>query len=125
MATNIPPHNLGEIIEATIALIENPAVEDVALLDMDPGPDFPTGGQIIGRAGSRNGLLTGRGSVIMRAKTDIETVKGGREAIIVSEVPFQVNKAAMVGRSPSWCVTRRSKASPTCATRAIAPASAW
>ncbi len=96
MATNIPPHNLGEIIEATIALIENPAVEDVALLDMVPGPDFPTGGQIIGRAGSRNGLLTGRGSVIMRAKTDIETVKGGREAIIVSEVPFQVNKAAMV-----------------------------
>ncbi len=96
MATNIPPHNLGEIIEATIALIENPAVEDVALLDMVPGPDFPTGGQIIGRAGSRNGLMTGRGSVIMRAKTDIETVKGGREAIIVSEVPFQVNKAAMV-----------------------------
>lgn len=96
MATNIPPHNLSEIIEATIALIENPAVEDVALLDMVPGPDFPTGGLIIGRAGSRNGLMTGRGSVIMRAKTDIETVKGGREAIIVSEVPFQVNKAAMV-----------------------------
>ena len=96
MATNIPPHNLGEIIEATLALIENPAIEDVALLDMVPGPDFPTGGQIIGRAGSRNGLMTGRGSVIMRAKTDIETVKGGREAIIVSEVPFQVNKAAMV-----------------------------
>ncbi|MDP3495437.1 MAG: DNA gyrase subunit A [Hyphomonadaceae bacterium] len=96
MATNIPPHNLGEIIEATVALIENPAIEDVALLDMVPGPDFPTGGLIIGRAGSRNGLMTGRGSVIMRAKTDIETVKGGREAIIVSEVPFQVNKAAMV-----------------------------
>ena len=96
MATNIPPHNLGEIIEATLALIENPAIEDVALLDMVPGPDFPTGGQIIGRAGSRNGLMTGRGSVVMRAKTDIETVKGGREAIIVTEVPFQVNKAAMV-----------------------------
>jgi DNA gyrase subunit A len=96
MATNIPPHNLGEIIEATVALIENPAIEDMALLDIVPGPDFPTGGQIIGRAGSRNGLLTGRGSVIMRAKTDIETVKGGREAIIVSEVPFQVNKAGLV-----------------------------
>jgi len=96
MATNIPPHNLGEIIEATVALIDNPAIEDMALLDIVPGPDFPTGGQIIGRAGSRNGLMTGRGSVIMRAKTDIETLKGGREAIIVTEVPFQVNKASLV-----------------------------
>ena len=96
MATNIPPHNLREIIEATLALIENPAIEDTALLDIVPGPDFPTGGLIIGRAGSRNGLMTGRGSVIMRAKTEIETLKGGREAIIVSEVPFQVNKAGMV-----------------------------
>ena len=96
MATNIPSHNLGEIIDATLALIENPAIEDMALLDIVPGPDFPTGGQIIGRAGSRNGLLTGRGSVVMRAKTDIETMKGGREAIIVTEVPYQVNKAGMV-----------------------------
>ncbi len=96
MATNIPSHNLGEIIDATLALIENPAIEDMALLDIVPGPDFPTGGQIIGRAGSRNGLMTGRGSVIMRAKTDIETMKGGREAIIVTEVPYQVNKAGMV-----------------------------
>ncbi len=96
MATNVPPHNLGEIIDATIAMIENPAIEDMALLDIVPGPDFPTGGQIIGRAGSRNGLMTGRGSVIMRSKTSIETMKGGREAIIISEVPYQVNKAAMV-----------------------------
>ncbi|MDP3737607.1 MAG: DNA gyrase subunit A [Hyphomonadaceae bacterium] len=96
MATNVPPHNLGEVIDAAIALIDNPAIEDMALLDIVPGPDFPTGGLIIGRAGSRNGLMTGRGSVIMRARTEIETVKGGREAIIVSEVPFQVNKAGMV-----------------------------
>ncbi|RYZ13645.1 MAG: DNA gyrase subunit A [Alphaproteobacteria bacterium] len=96
MATNIPPHNLTEIIDATVALIENPAIEDMALLDIVPGPDFPTGGLIIGRAGSRNGLMTGRGSVIMRAKTDIETLKGNREAIIVTEVPYQVNKASMV-----------------------------
>jgi DNA gyrase subunit A len=96
MATNIPPHNLGEVIDATLALIENPALEDMALLDIVPGPDFPTGGLIIGRAGSRNGLMTGRGSVIMRAKTRIEETKGGREAIIVDEVPFQVNKAALV-----------------------------
>ena len=96
MATNVPPHNLTEIIDATVALIENPAMEDMALLDIVPGPDFPTGGLIIGRAGSRNGLMTGRGSVIMRAKTNIETMKGGREAIIVTEVPYQVNKASMV-----------------------------
>jgi DNA gyrase subunit A len=96
MATNVPPHNITEIIDATIALIENPALEDMALLDIVPGPDFPTGGLIIGRAGSRNGLMTGRGSVIMRSKTNIETMKGGREAIIVTEVPYQVNKATMV-----------------------------
>ncbi len=96
MATNVPPHNLTEIIDATVALIDNPAMEDVALLDIVPGPDFPTGGLIIGRAGSRNGLMTGRGSVIMRARTDFETMKGGREAIIVTEVPYQVNKASMV-----------------------------
>ncbi|HEV7693829.1 MAG TPA: DNA gyrase subunit A, partial [Hyphomonadaceae bacterium] len=96
MATNIPPHNLGEIIDATIAIIENPAIDDMALLDIVPGPDFPTGGLIIGRAGSRNGLMTGRGSVIMRSKTNIETMKGGKEAIIITEVPYQVNKATMV-----------------------------
>jgi DNA gyrase subunit A len=96
MATNVPPHNLGEIIDATLAMIDNPAIDDLALLDIVPGPDFPTGGLIIGRAGSRNGLMTGRGSVIMRARTSIETVKGGREAIIVHDVPFQVNKAGMV-----------------------------
>ena len=96
MATNVPPHNLTEIIDATVALIDNPALEDAALLDIVPGPDFPTGGLIIGRAGSRNGLMTGRGSVIMRSRTDIETMKGGREAIIVTEVPYQVNKASMV-----------------------------
>jgi len=96
MATNIPPHNLIEIIDATIALIENPLLDDLSLLDIVPGPDFPTAGLIIGRSGSRNGLLTGRGSVIMRARTDIETLKGGREAIIVTEIPYQVNKATMV-----------------------------
>jgi DNA gyrase subunit A len=96
MATNIPPHNLGEIIDAAVALIDNPAIEDTALLDIVPGPDFPTGALIIGRAGSRNGLITGRGSVIMRSRTTIENLKGGREAIIVHDVPYQVNKASMV-----------------------------
>jgi DNA gyrase subunit A len=96
MATNIPPHNLGEVIDAAVALIDNPAIEDITLLDIVPGPDFPTGGLIIGRAGSRNALMTGRGSIIMRSKTNIEAAKGGREAIIVTEVPYQVNKATMV-----------------------------
>jgi DNA gyrase subunit A len=96
MATNIPPHNLGEIASAAMALIDRPDIDEAELLDIVPGPDFPTGGLIIGRAGSRSGLLTGRGSVIMRARTTIEEAKGGREAIIVSEVPYQVNKAAMV-----------------------------
>ncbi len=95
MATNVPPHNLGEVIDATVAMIDNPAIEDAALLEIVPGPDFPTGAQIIGRAGSRNGLMTGRGSVIMRSRTHIEEIRG-REAIIVDDIPFQVNKAAMV-----------------------------
>lgn len=96
MATNIPPHNLGEVIDATLAMIDNPAIDEVELLDVIPGPDFPTGGLIIGRGGARNGLLTGRGSVIMRARTGFETMRNGREAIIVTEIPYQVNKANLV-----------------------------
>ncbi|MEZ5937532.1 MAG: DNA gyrase subunit A [Hyphomonadaceae bacterium] len=96
MATNIPPHNLGEVIDAAMAMIEDPAIDDMALLDIVPGPDFPTGGLIIGRAGARNGLMTGRGSVIMRARTHIEEGRSGRDMIIVTEVPYQVNKASMV-----------------------------
>ena len=96
MATNIPPHNLGEVIDATLAMIENPAIDEDALCDIVPGPDFPTGGLIMGLSGSRKAMLTGRGSVIVRAKTDIETAKNNREAIIVTEIPYQVNKAAMI-----------------------------
>ncbi len=96
MATNIPPHNLGEIIDAALALIEDPNLDDAALLDIVPGPDFPTGGLIIGRSGARNGLMTGRGSVIMRARTSIEEMRNGRDAIIVTDIPYQVNKASMV-----------------------------
>ncbi len=98
MATNIPPHNLGEVIDATLALIDDPAIEDEALLEIVPGPDFPTGGLILGHAGSRRALLEGRGSVLMRARTEMETTRGGREAIIVTEIPYQVNKASMVAR---------------------------
>ncbi len=96
MATNIPPHNLGEIVDATLALIDEPELDELALLDIVPAPDFPTGGLIVGRAGARAGLATGRGSVVMRAKCDIEEIRKGRDAIIVTEIPFQVNKATMI-----------------------------
>ena len=96
MATNIPPHNLGEIVDATLALIDDPALDDLALLDIVPGPDFPTGGLIVGRSGARSGLATGRGSVVMRARCAIEEIRKGREAIIVTEIPYQVNKATMI-----------------------------
>jgi DNA gyrase subunit A len=96
MATNIPPHNLGEVIDATLAMIDNPQIDDEELLEIVPGPDFPTGGLIMGRSGARNGLLKGRGSVIMRARTSFETMRNGREAIIVTEIPYQVNKASLV-----------------------------
>src|SRR5689334_9181358 len=96
MATNIPPHNLGEVIDATIALIEDPSLGVVELMALMPGPDFPTGGIILGRGGIRAAYETGRGSVVMRGRVTIETTHRDREAIIVTEVPYQVNKASMV-----------------------------
>nr|HMN87636.1 DNA gyrase subunit A [Bauldia sp.] len=96
MATNIPPHNLGEIIAGTIALIDDPGLSDEALMEIIPGPDFPTGGIILGRAGIRQAYLTGRGSILMRGRVATETVRREREALIVTEIPFQVNKATMI-----------------------------
>ncbi len=98
MATNIPPHNLGEIVDATIAMIENPSVSDEELIDIVPGPDFPTGGTILGRAGSKAALLLGRGSVVMRGRATIDEIRKDRYAIIVTEIPFQVNKSLMIER---------------------------
>jgi DNA gyrase subunit A len=98
MATNIPPHNLGEVVDACLAMIDDPDIELERLLDIVPGPDFPTAGEIVGRAGARQALMTGRGSVIMRGKASIETVRKEREAIIITEIPYQVNKAALVER---------------------------
>jgi DNA gyrase subunit A len=98
MATNIPPHNLGEVIDACVALIDNPGLRIDELIDIIPGPDFPTGGIILGRAGIRSAYEIGRGSIVMRGKVEIETLRGEREAIIVSEIPYQVNKATMVER---------------------------
>jgi DNA gyrase subunit A len=98
MATNIPPHNLGEVADATIALIDRPEISIEELTEIVPGPDFPTGGIILGRAGIRSAYATGRGSVTLRGLVRTETVRGGREALIISEIPYQVNKAAMVER---------------------------
>ena len=95
MATNIPPHNLGEVIDATIALIDDPALGVADLMQIMPGPDFPTGALILGRSGIRSAFETGRGSIVMRGRVHFETVRKEREAIIVTEIPYQVNKAAM------------------------------
>jgi DNA gyrase subunit A len=98
MATNIPPHNLGEIIDATVAMIDNPDISDSELIDIVPGPDFPTGGVILGQAGSKAALLLGRGSVIMRGRAVIDEIRKDRAAIIVNEIPYQVNKSVMIER---------------------------
>ena len=98
MATNIPPHNLGEVVDACLAYIDDPDISLDALLDIVPGPDFPTGGEIIGRTGARTALMTGRGSVIMRGTATVEEIRKDREAIIIHSIPYQLNKAALVER---------------------------
>ena len=98
MATNIPPHNLGEIVDATIAMIEDPNVSDEELIRIVPGPDYPTGGIILGRAGAKAALLLGRGSVVTRGRATIEEIRKDRYAIIITEIPYQVNKALMIER---------------------------
>lgn len=97
MATNIPPHNLGELIDGCLAIIENPAVSLEEIMQIIPGPDFPTGAMILGRSGIRSAYETGRGSVLMRSKVTEENIRGGeRIALVVTEVPYQVNKASMI-----------------------------
>lgn len=96
MATNIPPHNLGEVVDATLALIDDPDLTSEQLIEYVPGPDFPTGGVMLGRSGARKAYLEGRGSVIIRAKTRTEEIRKDRYAIVVDEIPYQVNKAAMI-----------------------------
>ena len=100
MATNIPPHNLGELIDGAIALIQNPQITELELMQYIPGPDFPTGGQIIGRSGIKDAYTTGRGSVTMRGIADIETIhprgRQEKEAIIITQLPYQTNKASLI-----------------------------
>ena len=98
MATNIPPHNLGEVIDATLALIDSPDMTSEYLIEYIPAPDFPTGGIILGRAGARKAYLEGRGSVIVRAKTRIEEIRKDRWAIVIDEIPYQVNKSVMIDK---------------------------
>jgi len=99
MATNIPPHNPGEIIDATLALVDDPSLGLDALMKIVPGPDFPTGALIMGRAGIRQAFETGRGSIVLRARADIEKMpRGDREQIVVTEIPYQVNKSALLER---------------------------
>jgi DNA gyrase subunit A len=98
MATNIPPHNLGEVIDACLALIDNPALGIDELINIIPGPDFPTGGIILGRQGIRAAYHLGRGSIVMRGKVTIDTRRKDRETILITEIPYQVNKASMVDR---------------------------
>nr|WP_106782073.1 DNA gyrase subunit A [Lysinibacillus timonensis] len=96
MATNVPPHQLGETIDAVIALSENPSITTEELMEVIPGPDFPTGGIILGRSGIRRAYETGRGTITVRAKVEIEVSSNGKETIIVSEIPYQVNKARLI-----------------------------
>jgi DNA gyrase subunit A len=119
MATNIPPHNLGEVVDATLAMIDNPAIDDEELLEIVPGPDFPTGGLILGYTGSRKALLEGRGSVIMQARSEFEEMRNGRQAIIVTEIPYQVNKASLVEKIAGWCAISGLRALLTCVTSLI------
>ena len=96
MATNIPPHNLGEVIDATLGLIDNPDLTSEELIQFVPGPDFPTGGLMLGRSGARKAYIEGRGSVIIRSKTRVEEIRKDRYAIVIDEIPYQVNKASMI-----------------------------
>src|SRR5688572_30207696 len=98
MATNIPPHNLTEVVDGCIAYVDNNEISIEELMEIIPAPDFPTGAQILGRIGARSAYTTGNGSVIMRAKTTIEEIRKDREAIIVHEVPYQVNKSRLLER---------------------------
>ena len=96
MATNIPPHNPGEVIDACMAYLDNPAITIDELMEIVPGPDFPTGAMILGRNGIRSAYHKGRGSILMRGRVNLETIRKDREALVITEIPYQVNKATMV-----------------------------
>ncbi len=107
MATNIPPHNLGELTAALTAMIDNPKLDDTKLLSLIPGPDFPTGGIIIGKAGIKQAYKTGKGRLVIRGKARIEDIKGGKQAIVITEIPYQVNKASLLEKIASLAREKR------------------
>lgn len=107
MATNIPPHNLSELIAALTAIIDKPKIEDEELFSIVPGPDFPTGGIIIGRSGIKQAYKTGKGRFVIRGKARVEDIKGGKQAIVVTEIPYQVNKSSLLEKIASLARTKR------------------
>lgn len=119
MATNIPPHNLGEVIDGCLAYIDNESITIDELMDYIPGPDFPTAALISGRKGIIDAYKTGRGKVYMRSKAEIETDKNGKETIIVSEIPYQVNKARLIEKIAELVKEKKSKGSVHCVTSLI------
>jgi DNA gyrase subunit A len=125
MATNIPPHNLGEVVDACIAVLDNPEIGLDDLLDIVPGPDFPTGGEILGRTAARNALISGRGSVVVRGKASVEELRKDRDAIIITEIPYQVNKTSLIEKIAELVRESGSRASATSATSPTAMACAW
>lgn len=110
MATNIPPHNMREVIDGVLSLSHNPDITISELMEDIQGPDFPTAGLILGKSGIRRAYETGRGSVIMRAKAEIESRGGGRDRIVVTEIPFQVNKARMIEKIAELVRDKKSMA---------------
>jgi DNA gyrase subunit A len=125
MATNIPPHNLGEVIDACMALIDNPEMTIEDLMEIVPGPDFPTGGAILGRAGIRSAYHRRAAARSLHARQGrSREMRKDREALIVTEIPYQVNKATLIEKIADLVREKRSRASPTCATNPIATACA-
>ena len=117
MATNIPPHNLGEVVDACQALIQEPDLSSEALMEYIPGPDFPTGALILGRSGARKAYLEGRGSVIIRARSTVEEIRKDRFAIVVTEIPYQVNKATMIEKIADLARDKAGRGHRPCAGR--------
>ena len=119
MATNIPPHNISEIVAGLKLLLDNPAATAEDISKLVTGPDFPTGGIIYGRAGIREAYATGRGKIMLRARANIETQKNGKTSVVVTEIPYQVNKASLIEKIAELVRDRSSRASPTSATNRI------
>src|SRR5258708_35604459 len=112
MAPNVPTHNLGEVVDACIAYIDDPDITIDELMRFIPGPDFPTGGIVMGRAGIREAYHTGRGSIAMRGRATIEEIRKDREAIVITGIPYQVNKAGLVRRMAATARDKLAAATP-------------